>query len=119
MSPSQPQHLALHQLYSGSAGPVFGGSMYNGFPVFNPMLQASLGGPGHESIPSLSLGHPASSPGFLSPMTYMIETDTEAMLKKIHQERQALMVRHHLIFTPGHVLCADVADIITIYIILW
>ncbi|KAM4613735.1 zinc finger E-box-binding homeobox 2 [Polymixia lowei] len=92
-SPTQPPHLPLHQhpVYSAAGGPMFAGSMYNGFPIFNPVVQASLGLSGHDGIPSIPLSQPANSPGFLSPMAYMMDTDTEAMLKKIHQDRQALM----------------------------
>ncbi|XP_078139870.1 zinc finger E-box-binding homeobox 2 [Centroberyx gerrardi] len=90
LSPTQLPHLPLHQhpVYSGAGAPVFAGSMYNGFPIFS---QAGLGVSAHDGVPSIPLSRPANSPGFLSPMAYMMETDTEAMLKKIHQERQALM----------------------------
>lgn len=95
LSPTQPPHLPPHQhlVYSGAGASVFGGSMYSGFPLFNPMLQGGLGGSGHDGVPSLPLSRPANSPGFLSPMAYMMEADSEAMLKRIHQERQAMMVR--------------------------
>lgn len=71
--PSPAPHLPFHRaVYSAAgAGPVFPGPIYNGFPIFNPA---------------------ASSAGFLPPMAYMMEADTEAALKKMHQERQALMV---------------------------
>ncbi len=89
--PSPTSHLPLHQhpLYSGAGTPVFPGSVYNGFPIFS---QPGLGLSGHDGIPALPFSQPANSPGFLSPLAYMMEADAEATLKKMHQERQALMV---------------------------
>lgn len=68
---------------------MFPGSLYNGFPIFN---QSGLGLSGHDGIAGIPFGQPANGPGFLSPMAYMMDADAEATLKKIHQERQALMV---------------------------
>lgn len=69
--PSPAPHLPFHHAVYGAAGaPVFPGPVYNGFPIFN---------------------QPANN-AFLPPMAYMMEADTEAALKKMHQERQALMV---------------------------
>ncbi|XP_023268615.1 zinc finger E-box-binding homeobox 2-like [Seriola lalandi dorsalis] len=87
---SPTSHLALHHhpVYGGAAAPVFPGSLYNGFPIFS---QSGLGLSGHDGITTIPFGQPANSPGFLSPMAYMMEPDTEATLKKIHQERHALM----------------------------
>lgn len=89
--PSPTAHLPFHHhpVYSGAGTPVFPGSLYNGFPIFN---QSGLRLSGHEGITAMSFNQPANSPGFLSPMAYMMEADPEATLKKIHQERQALMV---------------------------
>ncbi|XP_051271726.1 zinc finger E-box-binding homeobox 2 [Dicentrarchus labrax] len=86
--PSPTSHLSLHHhpVFSGAGAPVFPGSLYNGFPIFN---QSGLGLDGITAIPPF--GQPANSPGFLSPMAYMMEADAEAALKKIRQERQALM----------------------------
>ncbi|KAI3369903.1 hypothetical protein L3Q82_024714, partial [Scortum barcoo] len=88
--PSPTSHLPLHHhpVYSGAGAPVFPGALYNGFPIFN---QSGLGLSGHDGITAIPFGQPANSPGFLSPMAYLMEADTEATLKKIHQERQALM----------------------------
>ena len=89
--PSPTSHLPLqhHPVYGGAGAPVFPGALYNGFPIFN---QSPLGLSGHDGIPPIPFGQPATSPGFLSPMSYMMEAEAEATLKKIHQERQALMV---------------------------
>ncbi|KAL7407009.1 hypothetical protein ABVT39_001508 [Epinephelus coioides] len=88
--PSPTSHLPLHHhpVYSGAGAPMFPGSLYNGFPIFN---QSGLGLSGHDGIAGIPFGQPANGPGFLSPMAYMMDADAEATLKKIHQERQALM----------------------------
>ncbi|XP_067442959.1 zinc finger E-box-binding homeobox 2-like isoform X1 [Thunnus thynnus] len=90
LSPTQPSHLSLHHhpIYSRPGAPVFPGPLYNGFPIFN---QSALGLSAHDGITSIPFSQPANSPGFLSPMAYMMDSDTEATLKKIHQERQALI----------------------------
>lgn len=89
--PSPTSHLPLHQhpVYSGAGAPVFPSSLYNGFPIFN---QSALGLSGHDGIPAIPFSQPANSPGFISPLAYMMEADAEATLKKMHQERRALMV---------------------------
>ncbi|CAB1353239.1 unnamed protein product [Coregonus sp. 'balchen'] len=86
LSPPCQQHQAV---YSGT--PMFEGSIYSAYPLFNPMMPAGLAGLGHDEVPSLPLSQPASSQRFLSPMPYMMESDTDAVLKRIHQERQAFM----------------------------
>lgn len=85
--PSPTSHLPLHHhpVYSGARAPVFPSALYNGFPIFNQLS-------GHDGITGIPFSQPPNSPGFLSPMAYMMEADAEATLKKIHQERQALMV---------------------------
>ncbi|XP_040890415.1 zinc finger E-box-binding homeobox 2-like [Toxotes jaculatrix] len=87
---SPTSHLPLHHHlhYSAAGAPMFPGSLYNGFPIFN---QAGLGLSGHEGLTPLPFSQSANSPGFLPPLAYMMEADAEATLKKIHQERQALM----------------------------
>ncbi|KAF3856554.1 hypothetical protein F7725_017277 [Dissostichus mawsoni] len=103
--PSPSPHFPLHHhpIFSRAGAPVFPGSLYNGFPIFN---QSGLGLSGHDGIAAIPFSQPANSPGFLSPMAFMMEADAEATLKKIHQERQALMCKicnkafkhkHHLI----------------------
>ncbi|XP_033995396.1 zinc finger E-box-binding homeobox 2-like [Trematomus bernacchii] len=88
--PSPSHHLPLHHhpIFSRAGAPVFPGSLYNGFPIFN---QSGLGLSGHDGIAAIPFSQPANSPRFLSPMAFMMEADAEATLKKIHQERQALM----------------------------
>ncbi|XP_078105031.1 zinc finger E-box-binding homeobox 2 isoform X3 [Sander vitreus] len=88
--PSPTSHLPLHHhpVYSGAGAPMFPGSLYSGFPIFN---QSGLGLSGHDGITAIPFSQQANSPGFLSPMAYMVDADTEVTLKKIHQERQALM----------------------------
>ncbi|XP_068450594.1 zinc finger E-box-binding homeobox 2-like isoform X2 [Clinocottus analis] len=88
--PSPPSHLSLHHhpVYGGAGAHMFPGSLYNGFPIFN---QSGLGLSGHDGITAIPFSQQANSPGFLSPMAYMMDADAEATLKKIHQERQALM----------------------------
>ncbi|XP_026163464.1 zinc finger E-box-binding homeobox 2 [Mastacembelus armatus] len=88
--PSPTSHLPLHHhpVYSGARAPVFPGSLYNGFPIFS---QSGLGLSGHDGIMSVPFSQPANSPGFLSPMAFMMEPDAEATINKIHQDRQALM----------------------------
>ncbi|XP_075997404.1 zinc finger E-box-binding homeobox 2 [Genypterus blacodes] len=88
LSPTQIPHLPVHPVYSGAGAPVFAGPMYNGF---HPFGQSGLGLSSHDGVTTASFNRPANSPGFLPPMAYMMETDAEVMLKKIHQERQALM----------------------------
>ncbi|XP_054473240.1 zinc finger E-box-binding homeobox 2-like [Anoplopoma fimbria] len=88
--PSPTSHLPLHHhpVYSGAGAPMFPGSLFNGFPIFN---QAGLGLSGHDGITAIPFSQQAKSPGFLSPMAFMMDAEAEATLKKIHQERQALM----------------------------
>ncbi|KAM6977851.1 zinc finger E-box-binding homeobox 2 [Aplochiton taeniatus] len=96
LSPTQsPQLKAPHpySIYRELAGvPRYrGGSMYSGFPLLNPLLQSGFGGPGHDDVPPMPLSRQANSPGFLSPMAFMMETDMDPVLKRIHQERQAIV----------------------------
>lgn len=88
--PSPTARLPLHQpVYSGAGTPVFSGSLYNGFPLFS---QSPLGISGHDSITAMPFSPPAHGPGFFPPLAYVMEADPEAALKKIYQDRQALMV---------------------------
>lgn len=90
---SPTSHLPLHHhpFYSRVRAPVFPGSLFNGFPMFS---QSGLGLPGPDSMAPVSFSQSTNPPGFLSPMAYMMDADAEATLKKIHQERQTLMVSH-------------------------
>ncbi|KAJ8400777.1 hypothetical protein AAFF_G00391310 [Aldrovandia affinis] len=76
--------------YGGT--PLFEGSMYGTFPLFSPIMSAGLGGSGHQdSLSSLPHNPTAHNTGFLSPMAYVMESETESFFKRIYQERQALM----------------------------
>nr|XP_040058566.1 zinc finger E-box-binding homeobox 2-like isoform X1 [Gasterosteus aculeatus aculeatus] len=88
--PSPTSHLPLqpHPIFGGAAAPMFPGSLYNGYHVFN---QSGLGLSGHDGITAIPFSQQVNSPGFLSPLAYMMDADAEATLKKIHLERQALM----------------------------
>lgn len=89
--PSPTSHLPLHShpVFSVAGAPVFPGSLYNGFPMFS---QSGVGLSGHDGITPIPFNQTANSPGFLSPLAYMMEADAEATLKKIYQERHGLMV---------------------------
>ncbi|XP_057703248.1 zinc finger E-box-binding homeobox 2-like isoform X1 [Corythoichthys intestinalis] len=89
-SPNQlsDQSLQPHPMYRGHGASMFPGSLYNGFPFFS---QSALGFTGHDGIGHLPFNPSPISPGFLSPLAYMVEAESEATLKKLHQERQALM----------------------------
>lgn len=80
-----------HPIYGGARAPVFPGPMYNSFPIISQSGFSGLSG--HDAMARISFSQQANSSGFLSPLTYMMEADAEAALKKIHQERHALMVR--------------------------
>ncbi|KAG7267905.1 hypothetical protein CRUP_015588 [Coryphaenoides rupestris] len=89
-SPGDPQAL-FHRghLATGTPPAVFG---YNGFPALGPVAQAALGLRGHGGgVAAVPPGRPPHSPEFLPPMAYVMEADTEAMLKKMHQDRHALV----------------------------
>ncbi|XP_030586078.1 zinc finger E-box-binding homeobox 2 [Archocentrus centrarchus] len=88
--PSPTSHLPLHShsVFSIAGAPVFPGSLYNGFPMFS---QSGVGLSGHDGITPVPFNQTANSPGFLSPLAYMMEADAEATLKKIYQERHGLM----------------------------
>ncbi|XP_032370369.1 zinc finger E-box-binding homeobox 2 isoform X2 [Etheostoma spectabile] len=88
LSPTSHLPLHHHPVYSRAGAPMFPGSLYSGFPIFN---QSGLGISGHDGITAIPFSQQANGPGFLSPMAYMMDADTEVTLKKIHQERQALM----------------------------
>ncbi|XP_062420166.1 zinc finger E-box-binding homeobox 2-like [Pungitius pungitius] len=88
--PSPTLHLPLHphSIFGGAGAPMFPGSLYNGYHVFN---QSGLGLSGHDGIPAIPFSQQVSSPGILSPLAYMMDADAESTLKKIHMERHALM----------------------------
>lgn len=89
--PSPTSQLPLHQypVFGGTGAPVFPDSVYNGFPIFS---QSGVGLSVHDGMLPTSFSQMAKSPGFLPPVAYMMDADAEAMLKKIYQERQSLVV---------------------------
>ncbi|XP_028854155.1 zinc finger E-box-binding homeobox 2 isoform X2 [Denticeps clupeoides] len=92
---SPPHQLVTATGYQPSTAfpgvPMFGGSIYGTYPLLSPMIPAGLRGTGHEGVPSLPNKRTAHDTGFLSPMAYMLESDAESVLKRIHQERQTRM----------------------------
>ncbi|XP_051996195.1 zinc finger E-box-binding homeobox 2-like isoform X1 [Xyrauchen texanus] len=74
-----------------AASPLFGSMAFSNYPLFNHIIPGSLAGMGHSGLTSLSLTLPTPSPGFYSPVAYMVETDSESMLKRIQHERHSVM----------------------------
>ncbi|XP_007253496.3 zinc finger E-box-binding homeobox 2 isoform X1 [Astyanax mexicanus] len=72
-----------HQM-GGAYTPLFGNAVFSNFPLFNPVIPSGLTGLGHNGLTSLPLTPPAK-PGFLSPITYMLEAEPEAVRKRILQ----------------------------------
>ncbi|XP_051753697.1 zinc finger E-box-binding homeobox 1-like isoform X2 [Ctenopharyngodon idella] len=68
-----------------AASPLFSSTVFSSYPLFNHMI------PGHNGLTSLPLTPPTPSPGFLSPVAYMVEAETESMLKRIQHERHSFM----------------------------
>ncbi|TVK90444.1 Zinc finger E-box-binding homeobox 2 [Bagarius yarrelli] len=66
--------------------PLFGSAVFSNYPFLNPIISSSLVAMGHNGLTSLPLTPPAPSPGFLSPISYVMETEPETMLKRMHQE---------------------------------
>ncbi|XP_050969272.1 zinc finger E-box-binding homeobox 1 isoform X2 [Labeo rohita] len=71
-----------------AASPLFSNTVFSSFPLFNHMIPAGLG---HNGLTSLPLTPPAPSPGFLSPVAYMVEAESESVLKRIQHERHSFM----------------------------
>ncbi|XP_058635236.1 zinc finger E-box-binding homeobox 1-like isoform X2 [Onychostoma macrolepis] len=71
-----------------AASPLFGSTVFGSFPLFNHMIPAGLG---HNGLTSLPLTPPTPSPGFLSPVAYMVEAESELMLKRMQHERHSIM----------------------------
>ncbi|XP_051986619.1 zinc finger E-box-binding homeobox 2-like isoform X1 [Xyrauchen texanus] len=71
--------------------PLFGSTVFSNYPLFNHMIPGSLAGMGHNGLTSLPLTPPTPSPGFLSSVAYMVEAESESMLKRIQHERHSLM----------------------------
>ncbi|XP_052415214.1 zinc finger E-box-binding homeobox 2 isoform X2 [Carassius gibelio] len=71
-----------------TASPLFSSTMFSSFPFLNHMIPPGLG---HNGLTSLPLTPPVPSPGFLSPVAYMMEAESESMLKRIQHERHSIM----------------------------
>ncbi|XP_056092203.1 zinc finger E-box-binding homeobox 1-like [Rhinichthys klamathensis goyatoka] len=65
--------------------PLFSSTVFSSYPLFSHMI------PGHNGLTSLPLTPPTPSPGFLSPVAYMVEAEPEPMLKRIQHERHSIM----------------------------
>lgn len=78
----------------GTYRPLFGSTVFSNYTFFNPIISSGLAAMGHNGLTSLPLTPPAPSPGFLSPIAYMMEAESETMLKRMHQEIN-VMVRTH------------------------
>ncbi|XP_065128513.1 zinc finger E-box-binding homeobox 2-like isoform X1 [Paramisgurnus dabryanus] len=70
-----------------AASPLFGNTVFSNYPLFNHIIP----GMGHNGLTSLPLTPPATSPGFLSPVAYMMEAEPESWLKRIQHERHSMM----------------------------
>ncbi|KAF7711513.1 hypothetical protein HF521_000524 [Silurus meridionalis] len=77
--------LSHHEL--GTAyRPLYGSAVFSNYSFFNPIMSSGLAAMGRNGQTSLPLTPPAPSPGFLSPIAYMMEAESENMLKRMHQE---------------------------------
>ncbi|XP_067314317.1 zinc finger E-box-binding homeobox protein zag-1-like isoform X2 [Pseudorasbora parva] len=82
LTPPTQQHVG--GAYAASS-PLFGSTVFSSYPLFNHMIA------GHNGLTSLPLTPPTPSPGFLSPVAYMMEPEPESMLKRIQHERHSVM----------------------------
>lgn len=80
-----------HHEVGGAYRPLFGSAVFRNYPLFNPIMSSGLAAMGHNGLTSLPITPSAPSPAFLSPLAYMMETESETMLKKIHQEINAMV----------------------------
>ncbi|XP_030634038.1 zinc finger E-box-binding homeobox 2 [Chanos chanos] len=92
-SPFQKSRMTLQERQAGAGymgTPVFGSSIYSTYPFINTLIPPGLGGMGQEAAASRPASmHP--TPGFLSPVAYMLESDTDFVFKRIQRERHAMM----------------------------
>ncbi|KAJ8259377.1 hypothetical protein COCON_G00183890 [Conger conger] len=73
--------------YAGTA--LFSPALYSALPLFSPIMPP---GPHPDSLSPLSLNPLTHNRApFLPPLPYMMESDTDSFLKRIHQEQQSLM----------------------------
>lgn len=85
-----------HHDVGGAYRPLFGRAVFSSYPFFNPIMSSGLAAMGRNGLASLPLTPPAPSPGFLSPIAYMMDAEPETMLKRMHQEIN-VMVRTHIL----------------------
>lgn len=76
-----------------AVSPLFGNTVFSNYPLFNHIIPGSLAGMGHNGLTSLPLTTPATSPGFISPVAFMPEAESESWMKRIQHERHSMMVR--------------------------
>ncbi|KAK1151035.1 zinc finger E-box-binding homeobox 2-like [Acipenser oxyrinchus oxyrinchus] len=88
---SPGQRTPILQPHSFGVNSLYRNSVYSAFPFINSMLPGGLVNTGHEGLPGVGLNPAVAGMTFLPPMAYMFEADPEALLKRIHQERQAAM----------------------------
>ncbi|XP_027003196.2 zinc finger E-box-binding homeobox 2-like isoform X1 [Tachysurus fulvidraco] len=79
-----------HHEAGGAYRPLFGSAVFSNYPYFNPIMSSSLSAMGHNGLTSIPLTPPAPSTGFLSSIAYMMETENETMLKRMHQEMNVM-----------------------------
>ncbi|KAK7155892.1 hypothetical protein R3I93_010533 [Phoxinus phoxinus] len=81
LTPPSQQHVGG----AYTASPLFSSTVFSSYPLFSHMI------PGHNGLTSLPLSPPTPSPGFLSPVAYMVEAEPEAMLKRMQHERHSIL----------------------------
>uniref|UniRef100_A0A9J8ASJ9 C2H2-type domain-containing protein n=1 Tax=Cyprinus carpio carpio TaxID=630221 RepID=A0A9J8ASJ9_CYPCA len=84
LTPPSQQHVGG----AYAASPLFSSTVFSSFPLFNHMIPAGLG---HNGLASLPLTPTTPNPGFLSPVAYMVEAESESMLKRIQHEKHSIM----------------------------
>lgn len=85
-----------HHEAGGAYRPLFGSAVFSNYPYFNPIMSSGLPAMGRNGLTSIPLTPPAPSTGFLSSIAYMMDTENETMLKRMHQEMN-VMVRTHVV----------------------
>ncbi|XP_066522282.1 zinc finger E-box-binding homeobox 2-like [Hoplias malabaricus] len=70
-----------HQVGGGYTS-LFGSAVLSSYSVLNPIFPSALAGMGHNGLTSVPLTQTAPSPGFLSPMSYLLDAESEAIRKR-------------------------------------
>ncbi|XP_026068707.1 zinc finger E-box-binding homeobox 1 isoform X1 [Carassius auratus] len=84
LTPPSQQHVGG----AYAASPLFSSTLFSSFPVFNHMIPAGLG---HNGLTSLPLTPTSPNTGFLSPVAYMVEAESELVLKRMQHEKHSIM----------------------------